>query len=134
MYAVGDLIIYGSTGVCEIEKIESKAMPGSGESQLYYTIKPLYQSCVIYAPVEGCRVFMRPIISRQEANELIASIAQRKVSAFQGHGFKAIVAHYEKAIQSHQCADLVDLTMSIYQKSAKPCSNGKSLPLWMKSI
>jgi len=125
MYAVGDLIIYGNTGVCEIEKIESKAMPGSGESQLYYTIKPLYQSCVIYAPVEGCRAFMRPIISRQEAQALIASIAQRQVSAFQGHGFKEIVAHYEKAIQSHQCADLVDLIMSIYQKKREALQHRK---------
>ena len=73
MYEVGQLVQYGSTGVCRITEIKTQAFPDAGE-RLYYVLQPLYKSCVISIPVESDKVFLRPIISREEAEELIGLI------------------------------------------------------------
>ena len=63
MYEVGQLVQYGSTGVCKITEIKKQDFPEVGQ-RLYYVLHPLYQSCVISVPVDSTKVFMRPIISR----------------------------------------------------------------------
>ena len=70
MYSVGELIVYGGTGVCEVEAVETK-----GERQ-FYRLRPLYQSGIISVPVDG-KVFMRPVISREEA-EAMRRAAKRR--------------------------------------------------------
>ena len=69
MYTVGELIVYCGTGVCRVEAIEEKTQP-DGSARGYYRLKPLYQSGTISVPVDG-KVFMRPVISREEAEALI---------------------------------------------------------------
>ena len=51
MYQVGDLIVYGNTGVCRVEKIGKPDMAGVPEGIDYYTLSPYfypmrqYKSC-----------------------------------------------------------------------------------------
>ena len=78
MYRVGEKVVYGETGVCVVSEITKRKDPGTQSSKLYYTLKPIYQTCVIYTPVEGNKVFMRPVISKKEAMELIDSIPSKK--------------------------------------------------------
>ena len=40
MFEIGQYIIYGSTGVCEIEDIRDERI--SGEKKSYYILKPVY--------------------------------------------------------------------------------------------
>ncbi|WP_130862114.1 CarD family transcriptional regulator [Bacilliculturomica massiliensis] len=116
MYQIGDLIFYGNTGVCKITDISPQKIPGSAKGQLYYTVLPLRQKCVIYSPVEGGRVFMRPIISREEAEQLIDKIPSIQAKACYSPALRQLKEHYEAALNSHDCAELVELTMSIYTK------------------
>ena len=53
MFEIGEKIVYGSTGVCEVENIAPMDFAGKGEKELYYVLHPLYQDGVIYAPVQG---------------------------------------------------------------------------------
>ncbi|HBN86196.1 MAG TPA: CarD family transcriptional regulator, partial [Clostridiales bacterium] len=74
MYQVGDLIIYGNTGVCKVMEITTRALDGKHKEQLFYVLEPLYQNCTISAPVNSTKVFMRPVISKKEAERLIDNI------------------------------------------------------------
>ena len=67
MYQIGEKIIYGSNGVCEIVEIKMIEAPHTGEEKAYYIIKPVFQECKISVPVDT-KVFMRPVISESEAN------------------------------------------------------------------
>jgi len=117
MYEKGELVIYGSVGVCRIEDITTPDFCAqSGKDDLYYVLSPLFQSGMIYAPVESKKIFMRPVISRKEADELIDMIPRIRVEAYHNRSTQLLVAHYEKAFESHSCADLVELIMSIYSK------------------
>ena len=116
MYAKGELILYGSTGVCRVEDMVTRTIPGTKEQKTYYILKPLYQECTISVPVDNTKVFMRPIISRDQANELIDSIPEIRAEAYHSRVLRELSEHYEAAFRSHSCEDLIELTMSIYAK------------------
>ena len=109
MFQPGDLIVYGRTGVCRVERIES------WKEQDYYVLNPLYQSCSIKTPVEG-KVFMRPIVTREEADELIDEIPTMEARPFESRVLRELTEHYQSFLTNHACRDLVELTKSLYAK------------------
>ena len=116
MYEIGELVLYGSTGVCRVSEIKKQGLPDSGEERRYYVLKPLYQSCVISVPVDSDKAFIRPIISRDEAERLINLIPGRKCEAYHSRAARDLTQHYDAMLKTHRCEDLIDLTMSIYAK------------------
>jgi len=109
MYQAGDLIFYGRTGVCRVERIER-----NGEQQ-YYCLQPLYQKCAIRTPVAG-KVFMRPIMSAGDADALIDHIPSLRPEPVECRAVRELSERYLQMIQSHSPEDLVLLTMSIHRK------------------
>ena len=71
MFQLGELVVYGSTGVCRVEGFAGLDQPGEYRGKQYYQLKPLWQDGVIYAPVDSEKVPMRPVISREEAETII---------------------------------------------------------------
>ena len=61
MYQVGDLVIYGSSGVCRVSAVGKPGVSYVDEGKDYYTLSPLYGTEVIYAPVDT-KVHIRNII------------------------------------------------------------------------
>ena len=41
MYEVGDLIVYGRTGICEVTEITTLKMDGVPKDKLYYILRPV---------------------------------------------------------------------------------------------
>lgn len=115
MFEVGQLIVYGNTGVCRVKEITTMDFDEE-EGRLYYKLEPLFQDCSIATPADNPKVFMRPILTREEAEQLIDTIPTREVEAFHSHTLREVAEHYEAAINAHDCAELVELTMSIYAK------------------
>lgn len=74
MFSIGSLIVYSGTGVCRVEAVGPPPFdPGSKVE--YYTLIPLQSTGTIYVPVDT-KVFMRPILSREAAQELIRRIPE----------------------------------------------------------
>lgn len=113
MYQPGDMIIYGSTGVCRVKEI-TRLDFRSGD-QLYYALDPLYQDGVIYTPVDT-KVFMRPVITKEEAEALIDKIPTMQAAAYHSSVLRELEEHYAGYLKSHDCGDLIELAMSIYAK------------------
>ncbi len=116
MYRVGDLVLYGSTGVCRVEEIKEQQFPTTGEVRLYYVLSPLYESCVISVPVDSDKVFIRPIISKEEAKQIIDKMPSTQAPVYHSRVSRELSEHYETLLKSHDCDSLVELTMSIYTK------------------
>lgn len=116
MYQVGDMLLYGSTGVCRVEELKEQVFPTTGEKRLYYVLRPLYEDCLISIPVDSDKVFIRPIISREEAERVIERIPQIHAQAYHSRVTRELSEHYEAILKSHNCDSLVELTMSIYVK------------------
>jgi CarD family transcriptional regulator len=115
MFQIGDLIIYGSTGVCQVTDITVMDQIGVGRKS-YYVMNPLYQGGVIYTPVDNKKVLMRPIISAGEVEQLIDSIPSMKAEAFHCRESNQLIKHYDAVLKTYNCEQLVELRMSIYAK------------------
>ncbi|HZK34330.1 MAG TPA: CarD family transcriptional regulator [Bacillota bacterium] len=116
IFNVGDLIIYGNTGVCRITEITKRDFSGVDKDQLFYVLKPLYDGYVIYAPVDNSDVFTRPIISKEKAEQLIGMIPTINAEPFHSRIVRELTAHYQASLKTHDCKELIGLTMSIYAK------------------
>ena len=71
MFQPGELLVYGTTGVCRVEEIATPDLTRADRGRRYYLLRPLHQDGVIYAPVDSGKVAIRPVISREEAETLI---------------------------------------------------------------
>lgn len=127
MYDVNDLIMYGGTGVCKISDISNNVFSGSSEDRLYYVLEPLYQSGVIYAPVDNEKVFMRPVISEDEAKDLIDTIPQIHTEVYKSSSIQQLTKYYQSVIDTHKCIDLLKLTKSIYAKKTAALKQNRNL-------
>ena len=116
MYSIGEMIVYGELGVCRVTEVARRSMPGGCAERLYYTVEPLREECTIYAPAEGKAVFMRRIVTRDEALRLIDGIPAVRAEAYHNKVISQLADHYETVLKTHDCAALLELTMSIYAK------------------
>lgn len=116
MFQPGDLIVYGTTGVCQVQEISKPYRTGADKNRSYYLLKPLYQDGVIYTPVDNEKVPMRPIISAKEVNALIDDIPSVQAEVCHAPTLQALSQLYQSAVRSHDCRDLIEMVMSIYKK------------------
>ena len=59
MFEVGEYIVYGCKGVCQVEEITHIDIPGSNKDRLYYVLAPLEdRNGKIYAPTDNAKVAM----------------------------------------------------------------------------
>lgn len=124
-FSAGDYIIYGETGVCLVEEIVIKEMP-DGEKECY-KLKPLNQSFMIYTPTESGNVFMRSVITKSEANELIASLVSVEPFVCKSTSPRELTDKYDKIIKAHDCVELLRLIRSIYEKKKLHAGKRKKL-------
>ncbi len=114
MYSVGERLIYGQTGVCEIIDICEKTFI-KNQKNLYYVLKPLnMENNLIYAPVENNKVFMRRLITLEQAEKLICDIPQIMDKICDTA--ELTKEYYTEKINNHTLEQLVELTAIIYAK------------------
>ena len=71
-----EFVFYRNMGVCELVDIETKCLEGD-KSVLYYKLKPLAdQKSIFYVPVSISDDKLRPVLSKDEVNQIIDSIQQ----------------------------------------------------------
>jgi len=124
MFNVGDLIIYSGEGVCRVEAIGAPNTSGLRTERLYYTLSPVYREGKIFIPVDA-KVFMRHILTREAAMELIRHIPRIDVQVCQDRSLRALNEHYQALMQTHQCEDLVQIIKAVYLKQQDSRARGK---------
>ena len=116
MFEVGQYIVYGAMGICRVREIAVPSFCARGEERQYYTLTPVNETGEILVPVDA-NVFMRPIITREEAERLIDLIPTIRADAHHGERIQDLKVRYAEALRSHDCADLIELVMSIYARN-----------------
>lgn len=124
MYKVGDLIIYGSSGVCKVEDIGVPNITGINNNKDYYTLKPVYQDGKIFTPVDTS-IFMRPIMSYKEVQELIDIIPTMQKDLVYDKNARVVEDYYKEFLETHDCSELLTLIKMLYEKKADTINNKK---------
>lgn len=126
MYQVEDYVVYGSEGVCKIEAIEKLDLLGRNEEKDYYIMQPIYRNGTVYTPV-NTKVFMRPIISEEAANELIDSIPDVQAETGGPTNASILKDKYSKVLKGNDAEDLIHLIKSVAQKGRVAESKNKKM-------
>lgn len=132
MYQPGDKIVYGSSGVCVVLEVCVPPFAGKGErDKLYYKMQPMGSTEVIYTPVDTT-VFMRPVMTRQEAERFIARIPQIPEEVCASRSITMLRQQYDVLFRSHDCEDYVRLAKGIYLKEQSGKKLGQTDQRYMK--
>lgn len=124
MYKKKDIIVYGQTGVCEIIDITEKTLINN-DKKVYYVLRPIYQqNNVIYAPIDSQKVFMRPVMDKKDAENLILKIPDIKDSI---KDIDITIQECKDYMTSHNPEQLVLLTAKIYKKKLAVVAQKKKL-------
>ena len=109
MFAPGELIYCGRRGVCRVEGIDEI------DGRPYYHLEALYYTCTIRMPVDG-KVFMRPVITKAEAEALIELIPKVEAPPVQSKAMRELTERYQAKINTNEAAELLAMLMSIHAK------------------
>ena len=112
MFSVGDKIIYGENGVCTVESIGPLSMAGAPKDKLYYYLSPLIGSGTYFAPVDS-GAYMRPVMSRAEAEALIDAMPGIQPAICTDNRFNHVDAFYKELFKQHSCEALVSIVKGL---------------------
>lgn len=126
MYKIGEFIIYGSNGVCEIKNIGTLNIRGIDKENTYYTLMPIDEKGKIFVPIDT-KVFMRNIITCEEAHRLIKLIPSIEEKQCTESSIRLLQDYYQNLLKTHDCMDLLTVISSINDKKTNVKKNGKKL-------
>lgn len=126
MFNIGELIIYGSSGVCKVTEITKMSLKGMHDGRLYYVLQPYYQKTgKIFTPVDNEKVIMRQLISKEEAKALIDDIPN--IESLWIANDKQREETYKKCIRSHECKEYVKIIKTLYMRKQERIAQGKKI-------
>lgn len=126
MYSIGDKILYGSSGACEIAEISLMRFGRTREQ--YYVLRPLFHnSAVIYVPVnsESLVSKMRSMPSKNDIEQLILDIPDAETVWIEDAQERK--ATYDALMRSGNCFDRVKLVKTLSAHKKLRLSEGKNL-------
>jgi RNA polymerase-interacting CarD/CdnL/TRCF family regulator len=76
MFEIGDFLMYGKTGVCQLKGISKEAVLDKKEVA-YYVLQPVFKNCsaVLKVPVGNEKVNIRPVASKDQMLAYMEEIA-----------------------------------------------------------
>lgn len=130
MYRKGDYVIYGCKGVCQIREVTTLNMEGIPKDRLYYEMHLVSDpGSTIFTPVEheGSRSVMRPLLSEDEARDLLRKIPELEEEWIRDD--RAREAHYRDAVNHGDAEAMLSLIRQLQLRRRARIEQGKKLPV-----
>ncbi|MGI6469280.1 MAG: transcriptional regulator [Syntrophomonadaceae bacterium] len=125
MFKINDYVMYGLVGACQITDI-GKDEYARDKQTSYYVLRPVFDdNMTIKIPVDSPRLAMRPVISREAALALIASLPEQETAWTDDE--KQRNAVFKNALRSGKPEDWVRLIKSVYLEKEARARVGKKI-------
>lgn len=106
MFEREEYVFHESGGVCKIADIQTAPLEGMPSDRDYYILEPLSDpNSVIYIPVDSDKIFLRRLLSRAEAEELLDRIPF--VRTIEESNAKLLRAKYIELMKMHDPVEWV---------------------------
>ena len=126
MYNVNDMVVYGNQGVCEVVNIGTLSMSMVDRKKKYYTLRPVFQrEAAVYVPVDNVTAVMRPVISKEEAEELISKIPDIDYAWISNEEERE--TQYKDALRTCDCEELVKMIKTLFKRKKTRLDEGKKV-------
>ncbi len=115
MFSIGDYMIYGINGVCRVQDICASPFDKK-DTRTFYQLKPLGSSegSVIYTPTDNVQVKMRPLMTKEQAQELISRMPGLEPLEIPMEKMRRDL--YRQAMQSCEPEQYVRLIKTVYRR------------------
>lgn len=126
MYQKGDYVVYGCKGVCEVSEVTMLKMDRNAPEKPYYILEPCFQrESRIFTPVNSEKTVIRPILSRDAAEELIDDIPN--IEEVWCANDKMREEQYRDIMKNCECRGWVRIIKSLYIRRQERLQNKKHL-------
>lgn len=127
MFSKGDYISYGCNGVCKVEGITLKNVPGSREMHEYYMLKPVYQERgTIYCPVDTQKgAVRRRILTKEESYQLLSQVPEIDCLEFSNR--KEFEEKCKTAVLSGECGEWMKVVKTLWKEQHYRRRTGKKM-------
>lgn len=124
MYQIGEYVVYGNVGVCQVMDIAE--LDFMDDHELYYTLQPYYEeNRTIYAPLEGHKHKMRLMITKEEAEEFIEKLPHIEPGNYENE--KERKEAYRDVILSGDMDQWASMIHYIYRKEQVRAAKGQKV-------
>ena len=124
MYSIGQYVSCVNKGVCTIENVTTLDISGVDKEKMYHILKPCYVAAsTVYVPVDSPATSMRPILTKEEAQELIAMIPDIPMLTIENEKF--VEQDYKAALKTNRCEEWVKIIKTIYARKQKRLQAGR---------
>lgn len=125
MYQIGELVQYGTSGVCKVEEIVQGVPWLQKDMECYLLVPVSKQEEKIYTPVDNDKVKMRRILSKEEAGKLMENVTDIEGPAVLNE--KQCESIYREELYSVDCYRWLGLLKTLYTRRAARTAIGKKI-------
>lgn len=126
MFEKGEYIIYGVSGVCQVEDVTTMEMEGVPRDRLYYVLAPVSQKGgKIFTPVDNEKTPMRRVLTREEATSLIDRIPE--IEELWISSEKLRENKYKECMRSGDCREWIRIIKTLYLRNQERSAQGKKV-------
>ena len=126
MYSIGDMVMYGSFGICKVTAIEKRDL--TGEEQEYYILKHINsEKNIFYVPTNNDTALskMHPICSKAEVDELISHMNSEGLIWIDNDIKRK--EEYSRIIKDADKHEIIRLIKTLYLRRKELAESGKKL-------
>ena len=127
MFDIGELIMYGTNGVCRVEGFTHSPFDTHDERE-YYVLNPVHDqsNLVIYTPVENENVVMRRLLSFEKARSFLDGIAD--ISAITVENERSRRDVYREALKTADPVNYVRIVKAVRRRREEFSRTRRRLP------
>lgn len=127
MFSVGERVVYGAIGVCEISDITLNEL--TGVMREYYILRPVdTDKSVIYVPTDNEKLTsrMRAVPSSKELHKLLSDLKDSKTEWIDNNLERN--EKYHEILNNGDIKEIVKLTRTLHDRLQELSQNGRHLP------
>ncbi len=126
MFEIGEYIMCGGHGVCRVNEITSNPFDKNDKTSKFYILQPAFEKgSTVYLPVDSDKVFMRKLMSKEEAKDLVSRIPSIETVWIKEE--KSREQMYKDAIRTYDCTNLVQIIKTLYVRKENRVKQGKKV-------
>ena len=126
MFGIGTYIVCGQHGVCRVEDIGKLKLSEASGNKDYYTLSQVYsRGGVLYVPADSDKIIMRPVITKEEAEDLIAHMTE--IDPIQIDNEKRKDDIFKQAFKTCDNREWVKILKALYARKQLRLSKGKKV-------
>ena len=121
MFQINDYVFYESGGICKIADIQTAPLENMPADRQYYVLQSIHDSNgTSYVPIDSDCVFLRLLMTRQEAEALLDRIPY--ITVINESNPKLLRTKYLDAMRTHDPVEWVRVIKTVYLRSTERTS------------